>query len=155
METKKRAGLNIGASSLLVIIVILSLVCFAALSITSASADLRLTRKLADRTASYYNACNEAQTTLKNLSDALSSIYEESSDEDAYMQKIKESLTDSLTFSYSINENQMLKISVSPLYPENTSGNFLEITCWQIVNLASPELDESLPVFQKDSIILP
>ena len=149
MESKKKSGFSIGASSLLVIIVVLSLVCFAALSITSASADLRLSQKLADRTSSYYKACNEAQTTLKNLSVSLSSIYEESGNEDEYEQKIKESLTDSLTFSCPMNENQVLQVSVSPLYPQNASGDFLEITSWQIVNITSLQLDESLPVFQK------
>ena len=149
MENKKKSGFSIGASSLLVIIVVLSLVCFAALSITSASADLRLSQKLADRTSSYYEACNEAQTTLKNLSVSLSSIYEECRNEDEYEQKIKESLTNSLTFSCPMNENQVLQVSVSPLYPQNASDDFLEITSWQIVNITSLELDESLPVFQK------
>ncbi len=149
MESKKKSGFSIGASSLLVIIVVLSLVCFAALSITSASADLRLSQKLADRTSSYYEACNEAQTTLKNLSVSLSSIYEECRNEDEYEQKIKESLTNSLTFSCPMNENQVLQVSVSPLYPQNASDDFLEITSWQIVNITSLELDESLPVFQK------
>lgn len=149
MESKKKSGFSIGASSLLVIIVVLSLVCFAALSITSASADLRLSQKLADRTSSYYKACNEAQTTLKNLSVSLSSIYEESRSKDEYEQKIKESLTDSLTFSCAMNENQVLQISVSPLYPQNASGDFFEITSWQIVNITSLQLDESLPVFHK------
>ena len=149
MESKKKSGFSIGASSLLVIIVVLSLVCFAALSITSASADLRLSQKLADRTSSYYEACNEAQTTLKNLSVSLSSIYEECRNEDEYEQKIKESLTNSLTFSCPMNENQVLQVSVSPLYPQNASNDFLEITSWQIVNITSLELDESLPVFQK------
>ena len=149
MESKKESGFSIGASSLLVIIVVLSLVCFSALSITSASADLRLSQKLADRTSSYYKACNEAQTTLKNLSVSLSSIYGESRNEDEYEQKIKESLTDSLTFSCPMNENQILQVSVSPLYPQNASGDFLEITSWKIINITSLELDESLPVFQK------
>lgn len=149
MENKKKSGSSIGASSLLVIIVVLCLVCFAALSITSANADLRLSQKLAERTSSYYGACNEAQITLKNLCVILSSIYEESSNEEEYNQKIKESLTDSLSFSCPINENQILQVSVSPLYPSNASGDFLKITSWQIVNTTSLDLDKSLPVFQK------
>lgn len=149
METKKRSGSSIGASSLLVIVVVVSLVCFAALSITSASADLRLSEKLADRTSTYYETCNAAQDTLKNLSARLSSIYAESADEDDYNQKIKESLSDSLTFSYPMNENQILQVSISPLYPQEPSGDFFQITSWQIINITSPELDESLPVFQK------
>lgn len=149
METKKKSGSSIGASSLLVIIVVISLVCFAALSITSASADLRLSEKLADRTSAYYETCNEAQDTLKDLSARLSSIYAESANEEEYKQKIKESLLDSLTFSYPMNDNQILQVSISPLYPQDSSGDFFQITSWQIINITSPELDESLSVYQK------
>lgn len=150
METKKRSGSSIGASSLLVIIVVVSLVCFAALSITSAKADLRLSQKLADRTSSYYTACNKAQSTLKTLSAKFSAIYEESASEDDYNQKIEESLSDALTFSYPMNENQILQVSISPLYPEDSAGDFYQITSWQVINTTSLELDESLPVFQKN-----
>lgn len=148
METKKRGyGLNVGASSILVIIVILSLVCFAGLSITSANADYRLSERLAQRTTAYYQACNEAQRQLSQLSSSLSELYASSKNQTDYEEKIKESLTDSLTFSYSITDNQLLQVSVTPLYPKDPTGNLYEITCWQVVNIISPELDESLPVF--------
>lgn len=118
MENKKSYGLNIGASSILVVIVILCLVCFAGLSISSANADYRLSKKLAERTTDYYNACNEAQLTLRNLTE-------------------KEPLSDSLTFYCTINENQALEVSIDTSY---------KITAWKVVTLSEPELDESLPV---------
>ena len=93
VSRKKNYGLNIGTSSVLIIIVILCLVCFAGLSITSANADYRLSQKLAERTTAYYSACNEAQQTLYDLSGRLASFYEQSDSRDAYEQKIKESIS--------------------------------------------------------------
>lgn len=150
MRGKKRYGLNIGTSSLLIIIVILCLVCFSGLSITSANADYRLSKRLADRTTAYYEACNQAQSSLAELSEKLEELYNQSASKADYENKIKESLQDSLTFSYSINENQILQVSISPLYPDTAESDFIQITGWQIVNIAAPDLDNSLPVFGSD-----
>lgn len=147
MKGKKRYGLNIGTSSILIIIVILCLVCFSGLSITSANADYRLSKRLADRTTAYYDACNQAQSSLCMISEALEDLYQESSSEEDYENKIKRSLKDLFIFSYPINENQILQVSVSPLYPDTAEGDFIEITGWQVINLTTPELDNSLPVF--------
>lgn len=150
MKGKKRYGLNIGTSSILIIIVILCLVCFSGLSITSANADYRLSKRLADRTTAYYDACNQAQSSLCMISEALEDLYQESSSEEDYENKIKRSLQDLFIFSYPINENQILQVSVSPLYPDTAEGDFIEITGWQVINLTTPELDNSLPVFGSD-----
>ncbi len=147
MKNKKRYGLNIGTSSILIIIVILCLICFSALSITSANADYRLSQKLADRTTAYYDTCNQAQLHLCELSQKLSVFYQESTSEAEYQNKIKESIQDSLTFSCSINENQILQVNISPLYPNAPDGDFLQVSGWQVINTNTPELDQSLPVF--------
>ena len=57
-------GNHIGTSSILLIFVVLCFVSFAALSLISANADYILTRKVADRTASYYDACNTAERRI-------------------------------------------------------------------------------------------
>lgn len=150
MKNKKSYGLNIGTSSVLIIIVILCLVCFSGLSVTSANADYRLSQKLADRTTDYYNSCNQAQINLLALSKELEITYLDSHDENDYNEKIKESLQDSLTFFYPINENQVLEVSINPLYPQTSSGNFFEINTWKISNLTTPDLDNSLPVLGSD-----
>lgn len=147
MKNKQLFGINIGTSSALIIIVILSLVCFSGLSIASASADYRLSQKLAQRTTAYYAACNQAQEELRSLSDTLLAAYRASQDKEDYEAKIKESLKDSLNFTYVINDNQYLEVSVAPLYPDENDGRLYEITRFQVANISSPELDTSLPVF--------
>lgn len=146
MNSKKRYGINIGTSSILVIIVILCLVCFAGLSIVSAVADYKLSNKLAERTTSYYEASNLANEKFAELDTAFLKLYQESSGKEEYMQKIKESYSDSLTFSYPINDTQALSVSVEPVYPDAETGNFFKVTCFQVITIQEPELDNSLPV---------
>ena len=97
MNRKKSYGISVGTSSILVIIVILSLVCFAGLSVVSANADYRLSQKLAERTTTYYQATSMANRDLAAIE--------------------KESLTDSLTFSYAISDSQSLIVAISPVSP--------------------------------------
>lgn len=150
MTKKKSYGISAGTSSLLVIIVILSLICFAGLSIVSANADYRLSQKLADRTASYYQTSSDAQTHFLTLHEEFSALYRECDSETAYLDKIKESYADSLTFSYPMNENQALIVSLTPLYPADENGPFWEIERYQITTIQEPELDQSLPVLLGD-----
>ena len=121
MKRNRDFGLSIGAPSIVVIMVILCLVCFAGLSIVSANADLTLSRKLAERTSAYYQACNEAQEDLLEASK-------------------KKPLEDSFSC------DQILSVNASFL--ETASGErTYTITRWQVVTTQTPELDQSLPVF--------
>ena len=67
----KKSGLSfssgIGSSSILVIFVILCLVSFATLSIVSANADYKLSKKVLDRTTAYYEAEGQAHRHLPPL----------------------------------------------------------------------------------------
>lgn len=146
MSNKKSYGINVGTSSILVIIVILCLVCFAGLSIVSATADYRLSNKLAERTTAYYEASNLANEKFAELNNAFLDIYIESTTEEEYWQKIKESYSDSLTFSYAINDMQVLSVSIEPIYPKTETGNLIKVTSFQVVTTEDIELDNSLPV---------
>lgn len=146
MSNKKQYGVNVGTSSILVIIVVLCLVCFAGLSIVSATADYKLSNKLAERTASYYEASSLANEEFAKLNKAFLDLYLESTDETEYLQKIKESYADSLTFSYPISDTQALTVAVEPVYPLSETDNLFCVTCFQIVTTEDLQLDHSLPV---------
>lgn len=62
--------LALGASSMLLVFVVLCLVCFAALSLASANAEARLTARLGENVAAWYAADAQAQARLARL-DAL------------------------------------------------------------------------------------
>lgn len=65
--------LSIGASSLLVVFLVLAIMIFAVLSFVSAKNDYEYSRKMASSKAAYYKACNQAEEALYDLSRALSS----------------------------------------------------------------------------------
>lgn len=72
MDKKKNFPMNIGLSSILLIFVVLCLVSFSILSIVSANADKKLSLKVLNRSIAYYNACNEAETTLRDVDETAS-----------------------------------------------------------------------------------
>lgn len=67
---------NIGASSLLVIFLILCLVTFAILTLTSAKSDADFAEKLAHHKTNYYAACNTAESTLDKIDDVLADAWQ-------------------------------------------------------------------------------
>lgn len=144
MNRKKTYGISVGTSSILVIIVILSLVCFAGLSVVSANADHRLSQKLAERTTAYYQAASLANEDLALLYEQLQQLYINSDSLADYKAKIKESLPDPLTFSYMISDSQSLIMSVTLVYPENPEDTLFTIDRFQIVTTEEPALDTSL-----------
>ena len=150
MRRKKSFGISVGTSSILVIIVIVSLVCFAGLSIVSANVDYQLSRRLADRTSSYYEASSLANEQLCDLDDTLRQVYTECKSEKDFFEKIKESYEDSLTFSYPISETQALTVAVNPVYPSYETDRMFEITSFCVVTTTELELDDSLPVLFHD-----
>lgn len=69
---------NIGASSLLVIFLILCLVTFAILTLTSAKSDADFAEKLAHHKTNYYAACNTAESTLDEIDAVLADAWQRS-----------------------------------------------------------------------------
>lgn len=67
---------NIGASSLLVIFLILCLVTFAILTLTSAKSDADFAEKLAYHKTNYYAACNTAESTLDKIDAVLADAWQ-------------------------------------------------------------------------------
>ena len=69
MKTKKNSHppINIGTSFLLVIFIVLCMVIFAALSLSSALKDYEYSKKSAQRTNAYYEACNQAEEIFAQI----------------------------------------------------------------------------------------
>ena len=63
-EQKKKPIIGIGTTSIVLIFVMLCMLTFSVLSLATAQADLRLSRKSAERTTAYYDAENRAHICL-------------------------------------------------------------------------------------------
>lgn len=103
---------NIGASSLLVIFLILCLVTFAILTLTSAKSDADFAEKLAHHKTNYYAACNTAENTLDEIDAVLADAWQ-LSDTAAVFTEIETQLT-------ALNSREQLQLSMDFTQSEPT-----------------------------------
>ena len=130
MNKKKRFfGMNIGSASMLLIFVILCMVSFAALTIISANADRRLSRRIADRTTAYYDACNSAQESLAGIDQVLSRQYSVSISMEEYFLAAGHNKS----YAIPISDTQTLLVEIEILYPEQADDTFYSITSWKVI----------------------
>lgn len=120
--------MNIGTSSMMVILIGLSFAVLAALAISSARSDYRLSEELATHTTDYYNASNEVQNKLTDI-------------EALYANRDTSGNT---SFAVPVNEHQELQVELH--FVQDASD--YEITKWKVVNVDSWEGDTNLPVLQ-------
>lgn len=158
---KKRRIIHTGFSLVMLILVVLIIVTFAALSMMSAQADYKLNEKLAQRTKRYYEVSNEANEIVEKIDEFLSNNYEKGIEKKEYYKKLLDFQYDEgnisiqingdkISWSLPLNENQILTIELKILYPDEDHKTFYEITEWKTVQNGNWKKDESIPVLKKD-----
>lgn len=155
---------NIGSVTLMMIFIVVCMVSFAALSLSTASADSRVAKKSAKHVINYYMASNDAEETLESLTELLSESYETSKDSDSYYKNLEEKIQSmegftlnpseteegtlrGVTISYdcSISKKQALHVEILCSYPQDASNTDLyQITCWQTISTSQWEGDNSI-----------
>ena len=162
MRKQNRSGLNVGASSLLVIFVLLCLVTFSVLSLVSANADRKLSEKTAQHTTEYYTASNRAEEYLKQIDDALLALYQSAESKEEYFARLPAlssslevpGLTweeDRLGYAVPVSEKQLLRVTLAVLYPEAEGDAFYRVLSWKLEAAAPWEETDSLPLYGRDS----
>lgn len=111
---------NIGASSLLVIFLILCLVTFAILTLTSAKSDADFAEKLAHHKTNYYVACNTAESTLDEIDAVLADAWQLS---DTDTSKNSTNNDSSQPNSTSSDSSQSVSTSSDSSQPDSTSSD--------------------------------
>lgn len=137
MKRRFGANLNIGTSSLLLIFIVLSLVSFAVLSLSSALSDEMMINNVLDRSTNYYDACSQAEHTLAGINEDLLAEYEQG--------EFTESEKD---FYVTISETQDLNVAYVTHVPDE-NGYLYTVTEWKVVNTAIPEIDNSMPALMQ------
>lgn len=137
-------GTGTGSASILVIFVILCLVSFAALSIVSANADYKLSAKVLERTAAYYDAAGRAENMLAQLDQTLYSVYADTDSEEAYYSTVGHTKS----FLIPISELQSLEVSVTILYPLTDTDNFYRLDTFCVVTTGELEYDDTLDLMK-------
>ena len=137
--------LHNGISSILLVLIIMALISFATLSIASANADLKLTRKMLERTTGYYAATALAENRLEAIDETLQKLYKETADRESYFAQAGTGST----FTQHISETQDLIISITYLYPEKTGDPYYRIDQWSVeTDTEKLSYNESLPVLK-------
>ena len=129
MASRKSYGANVGSSSILLIFILLCLVSFAALSIVSANADMKLSDKVVSRTTSYYEACNLAEEELSTLDSTLWDAYNTTTCKEEYFNLVGQNKI----ITIPTNEGENLVVEVDILYPEQTGDTCYKIESYKLL----------------------
>lgn len=157
-KRKHRFHLGNGAALILVALMIISLLCFAALSIVSAKADSRLTDRYAAQITAYHTARNLGVEFLAETDAQLKQYLEDSADREAYLEKARSlpSCTDSseenpvLVFSVPMTEHQTYCLVVRVLFPSSADAPRYEVLSSRTVTSTDVTYDTSLEVLGHD-----
>lgn len=164
-QRKKEPFVNIGASSLLIIFLVLSLVTFAVLTLSAAQSDYRFSQKLADRKHAYYMSSNKAEKVLEQIDRELSDTYKNTESAN-YLTVIENNLKSlslekdlaleldfstaepTVAFQIPMNDKQNLSVQLA-LTPSPVSGDpFYRITKWITVPADTWNGDNSIKLIQ-------
>ena len=134
MDRQQKAHKSIistGTTSIVLIFVMLSLLTFSVLSLVSAQANLRLSRKSADRTTDYYQAENAANDIMISLL----------RDWEAGSEELAQQAPDGqVRYEVPLGEDQVLAVALTlPM-----DGEPLKIEQWQVMSRYDWSPDDTL-----------
>ena len=164
---------NIGSSLLLVIFLVLCLVTFATLSLSSARSDYGIksgaygfSSRLAERKTDYYRASSQAETILDQIDTVLAEAYKDAPG--TYYSTVEKKLsaltpvvdTDdvvlevnisakkpSVSYQVPVNDKQFLSV-VLELLPADEEDGFYRVTQWKVVSQAEWNGDNTLKLIK-------
>lgn len=167
---KDQPLVNIGSASLLVIFLILCLVTFATLTLSSAVSDYRFSQKLAQRKTAYYEASNRASELLCKISETAVSYCSvlasgEAASRSASAASLEEALlslgdgevsltadftqeTPTVAFTVPVDDSQALSVLLELQADASGDAAWYRILRWQTVSTAEWEGDNSLHLMQ-------
>lgn len=160
---KRKKVIHTGFSLIVLIFVVLLLISFAAVSMTSAKADYQLSKKSADRTKKYYDVSNQVNEIIGEIDNFLAEQYAKGLGEEEYysclsdFQKKKKEIPiqvekNRMTWEFPLQKDQVLEIELEILYPRQREKTFYKITKWKTIQKGDWEKEESIQVFQKDKL---
>ncbi len=124
MSTKKTSypPIHIGTSFLLVIFIILCMIIFSVLSLSSALQDYQASLEHAARTTAYYEACNQAEALRAQLAS-------------------EDHTEETIEYTVPIDEDELLRVVLTL-----DEHNEYQITTWVQESVREWHSDQTLPV---------
>lgn len=162
--SKKRGFPGAGLSTVLLVFVMLCLIVFSVLSLSTAKADLEMSRKVADRTQDYYQAQSKASERLKKIDAVLAKQYNENKEH--YLEVAKEALQQETDLTVTemeggaglfcvytelVNDTQQLRVELGIELPEEDADTYVQILGWETEQTGEWNADTGLPVLKKEN----
>lgn len=145
-----RNKVNIGASSLILIFIVLCMATFGLLSLSSAQGDLKLARRNAEAVMGYYEADNQGQRWLRDVDRVLQEEMGKGQDSSQCSLKIKDRLGELydrenglISTDIPMNRGQSLRIELVLMCGEKR----YEIKSWYVYDSEEYEIDNAMPVW--------
>lgn len=159
MKDRKMPFLGIGAASIVLVLAMVCLAVFAALTLSSAKGDHTLSKKNLERTSAFYQASNAANEQVGAIDEKLWKLYRKSKDKKDYMKRVGRSFTKSKGISYnkkektiafqeSITDKQQLSVKLQIYYPEKKNDPSYEVIKWKKEAVGAWKKDDFLPVYR-------
>lgn len=169
MKPKKNSypAVNIGSSFMLVILIILSMVIFAVLSLSGALRDARYIERKAGRTANYYQANNTAEKMLEDIDQVLADTCKKAEPftEEYQTEAITElnqlehvlaspaEGSESLIlirYSVPMGGSDALEVTLAANDSSSVSDGYYYITEWKQISTQEWNADSTLPVIKSN-----
>ena len=149
-EKSSRNKVSIGASSLILIFIVLCMATFGLLSLSSAQGDLKLARRNADAVKGYYEADNKGQQWLKDVDGVLMEEMGKGQDSAQCSLEIKDRLGDLydretglISTDIPMDRGRSLRIELVLMCGEKR----YEVKSWYVYHSEEYEIDTSMPVW--------
>ena len=117
---------NMGISLMLVVFIVICMIIFSILSLSTALKDYNYSKENAENTKEYYEACNRGERELALIYTNLSDYAD----------------GEELEYLITMNDDKALQI-ITKFYPSN---NTYEIKTWKVITTTDWEGDDSIPV---------
>lgn len=129
--SKQEYRMGVGASSILMIFVLLSLTTLGVLSFASARADWTLTMRRQEQVQTYYGSSAEAQRRIAEIDETLLAAPKDPAEYEAYVLALASdstTVTDDLliTFVIPVNDAQQLQVVMRAAGPDASARYTLE-----------------------------
>lgn len=163
MKKKSLPVTNIGTTSLMMVFIILCMVTFAALSLSSVMRDARFGQKIQAHSDDYYTASNEAETILAQADRIFADAFTDASDEKEFYRMVEEQTqafatadrSDGqfvLSYRVNLNDTQALSVRLAVHSPnqikQKEADSFYKILSWQVIHTDTWEGDNTLKLIQ-------
>ncbi|WP_373263498.1 short-chain dehydrogenase [Hungatella hathewayi] len=140
---------NIGSSSLILIFIVMCLVTFGMLSLTSAKSDLSLANRNADAVTEYYRADMEGEAFYRMVVGEVKTACANASGHEERLALLEKALGEYYRDGTAVTEVAMERAQALhiELEPDLDGEGSVRVAKWNVIQTEDYEIDDSMPVW--------